>query len=102
MKQLILFGFITSLALCVALSLISCSTSTMGTRMTRRIGRPIDEVVLAQGNPSKVEKTPSGGFIYVWLHSRKTQEVTLTCNVKYLTDKDGIIMSWHYDGNNCG
>ena len=83
---------------------------TMNKLMGSWFGENINDVINVWGKPSS-QKEITGGMMYYWTsgnqplstnnYSGKPQGVIVTCNRVFTTAKDGRIVDWQWDGNNC-
>ena len=83
-------------SLCLVLLLIGCE-STLKTRasvMRTWVGSHIDSLTEKIGAPTTKIERSVGGYVYTWVEYGQVQ-----CSKNYITDADGIIVSWSY--NNC-
>lgn len=82
-----------SIALC--LLLVGCE-STRRTResvMDTWMGSHIDSLTYKMGAPTTKIQRSNGGYVYTWITYGQAQ-----CNQSYVTDADGIVVSWSYNG----
>ena len=73
--------------------LIGCE-STLKTRasvMRTWVGSHIDSLTEKIGAPTTRIERSNGGYVYTWIEYGQVQ-----CNKNYITDADGIIVSWSY------
>ena len=79
----------------VMLILSGCESAsvTRGSYMRSWMGKHIDRVILNEVAPSAKIERSTGGYVYTWRKFGQFQ-----CNENYVTDEDGIIVSWSYSG----
>ena len=84
-----------SLCLVMMLMLVGCeSTSvTRSSYMRTWMGKHIDKITYVEGAPSAKIERSTGGYVYTWKTYGQVQ-----CNENYVTNEDGIIVSWSYSG----
>jgi hypothetical protein len=85
-----------AISLVLVMLILSGCESTSVTRssyMRTLMGKHIDRVIYVEGAPSAKIERSTGGYVYTWKTFGQVQ-----CNENYVTNEDGIIVSWSYSG----
>lgn len=88
----------TALGFALLMTVLSGCESTTTTQkrsafMRTWIGQHIDKLTYVEGAPSTRIERSDGGYVYTWISNEQIQ-----CRENYVTDSDGIIVSWSYSG----
>ncbi len=82
-----------SLCLVMMLMLVGCESTYKKRSSVMRtwVGSHIDKLTYVKGAPSTKIQRSDGGYVYTWITHDQGQ-----CNQNYITDADGIIVSWSF------
>lgn len=62
------------------------------------VGHPIDGLTALWGAPESKISREDGGFTYTWTTFSSNQYGVRQCRQSFVTDAQGIITSWSYNG----
>jgi hypothetical protein len=91
----------------VALS--GCATQgKLEEKLDSNLGKNIDEIIERAGPPNSMADLHNGGRVYAWqvyanstFFDKMNGSLGGTCNVRYTTDSDGMILKYSYSGQFC-
>lgn len=104
-------GAMRVLVITAVACLAGCATEQLNTGLQKVMGQPIDVLVSDWGYPT-AQREIMGHTLYIWSNDRGVMAVPmygggmfagrLTCTVQVAVDKNNIITSYQWNGNQGG
>ena len=89
------------IALLLCLGLCGCATTSMNRGLTAMVGRNIQTAFDALGYPTD-KKEFGSDTVYYWSVHEPGYDFSNNCLIKLVADKDGIIKTYEWSGNEGG